>query len=164
MKGQKTLFSHKSVSYITPSDLFEDLRNAFDIELDPCGHETATLPSIEHTIRTPDNGLEFDWCANTFINPPYSSIELWVDKTIEESKKNPYNYYVMLLPSRTGRPWFRKIMQKSIVICFMDKRLKFEGTPNNAPFDSIIAVFKDHPEDSMSSFQYRVLDSYGYVI
>ncbi len=162
MKQLKPLFSHKSTSWITPPELWEDLRDAFEIELDPCGHETETLPGIEHTIRTPDNGLEFDWCANTFINPPYSSIELWVDKAIEESKKNPKNYYVMLLPSRTDRPWYRKILGKAIAVCFMSKRLKFSNTKNNAPFPSLITVFCE--EGYCNDEQMKLFEKYGYTI
>ena len=162
MKQLKPLFSHKSTSWITPPELWEDIRDTFEIELDPCGHETETLPGIEHTIRLPDNGLLFDWCANTFINPPYSSIELWVNKTIEEYTKNPKCNYVMLLPSRTDRPFFRKLLQHSIAICFISKRLKFSNTKNNAPFPSLISVLTGN--EHLTPNQLQILEKHGYVI
>lgn len=162
MKQLKPLFSHKSTSWITPTDLWEDIKDAFEIELDPCGHETETLSGIEHTIRLPDNGLEYDWGANTYINPPYSSIELWVDKAIDESKKNPKNFYVMLLPSRTDRPWFRKMFSKAIAVCFMNKRLKFSNAKNNAPFPSLIAVFSFNGD--WTDEQMKCVEKYGYTI
>ena len=162
MKGTKTLFSHNSQDWITPHNLWCDIRDAFQIELDPCGHEKETLEGIVHTIRKDKNGLLYDWGANTFINPPYSSIDLWVGKTIEESRKNPKNFYIILLPSRTDRPYFRKILQHSIAVCFISKRLKFSNSKQNAPFPSLMAVFTGNKH--LTDNEFHLLEKYGYVI
>ncbi len=162
MKNFKPLFSSESTSWVTPNDLWTDIRDVFEIELDPCGHEVETLEGIEHTIREKQNGLLYEWSANTFINPPYSAIELWVDKTIKESNKNIKNVYVMLLPSRTDRPWFRKLLGKAVAVCFMSKRIRFSNAKNNAPFPSLIAVITQ--QDHITDEQLKMLEKYGYVI
>jgi phage N-6-adenine-methyltransferase len=159
MKGTSTLFSNVSTDWCTPKDLFQDIKETFGIELDPCAHETELLP-VEMSLSKEDDGLKYEWHVNTFINPPYSSIEVWVDKTIEEYKKNPKCSYVMLLPSRTDRLWFRKVLGCAEAVCFISKRLKFSNAKNNAPFPSLIAVFKKDFTDE----QLAILEKYGYVI
>ena len=160
MKNSSTLFSHNLTDYRTPLGLFEDIRDAFEIELDPCAHDTHMLP-VEMSLTRKMNGLQYPWEVNTYINPPYSDIEIWVDKTIEEHRKNPKCCYVMLLPSRTDRPWYRKVLGVASAVCFMSKRIKFSDMKQNAPFPSLLAVFKN---GDFTDIQMETLEKYGYVI
>jgi hypothetical protein len=163
MKNFKLLFSSESTSWLTPVDLFEEIKEAFNIELDPCADFDNPLPVTTH-IAPPSNGLTEDWYFNTYINPPYDNIELWVNKTIEQSKKHSDCYYVMLLPSRTDRPWFRNVLGKAVAVCFISKRLRFSNAKNNAPFPSLIAVFHNDGAGFVTIKQLKLLEKHGYVI
>lgn len=85
MRGTKTLFSHKSVDWITPQYLFQPIKEAFNIQLDPCAHDTEILDPNIRSIKRDEDGLIFEWDLNTFINPPYADIDIWVDKAITQS-------------------------------------------------------------------------------
>lgn len=162
MKGTEAIFSNKNTDWITPQDLFDEIKDAFDIKLDPCGHDQNILSPDIRTISKEENGLDFDWDMNTFINPPYSDIEIWVQKAIDQSCLYRKNFYVLLLPSRTDRPWFRKIMGKAIAVCFMHKRLKFSNAKNNAPFPSLLAVITC--QGQLTDKQFDLLNRHGYVV
>lgn len=162
MKGLKTIFSHKSVDYITPQSLFQPLREAFGIRLDPCAHDNHVLDTDIRSITKGENGLLFDWDLNAYINPPYSEIGVWVEKAIEQSCEHPDNFYVLLLPSRTDREWFRKVMKKAVAVCFFERRIKFANASNNAPFPSILAVITC--KGKLTDTQFWLLESLGYVV
>lgn len=157
-----SLFSKESTTWITPPELFNDIHKAFDIELDPYAHDEVLLSFDIKSITKKMNGLDFKWDVNTFINPPYSDIEVWVNKTVEESKNHPDKYYVMLLPSRTDRSWFRTIMSKAYAVCFISKRLRFSGSKNTAPFPSLLAVLSENK--TLTDEQFKLLEKLGYVV
>jgi site-specific DNA-methyltransferase (adenine-specific) len=154
------MFSKSDNVWLTPLDLFDDLQKTFDLQLDPCAEKAHPLPGVA-SISVDENGLNRDWDSNTYINPPYSAIQLWVEKAIyQASKWRNSNHYVLLLPSRTGRPWFRLLLRYANAICFIEKRLKFSNSTNSAPFDSLIAVVGKR----LSYPQVQVLEKYGAVI
>ena len=59
MKISKTLFSHNSDEWYTPHDLYMQLDNEFNFNLDPCAtHENH---KCERYFTKEDNGLVRDW-------------------------------------------------------------------------------------------------------
>lgn len=68
-------------SYITP----DWLRSLFYGWFDPC--PINENPKI--------NGLFIDWKDRTFVNPPFSNIEKWIIKAINENKKG-YRIAILL--------------------------------------------------------------------
>lgn len=81
------------------------------------------------------DGLKIDWHGHVFINPPYSDIEMWVEKAITESQYDRVLSLTMLLPNWTDRRWFQKI--KHLPIEFITGRVKFlhpkTGLPVGTP-------------------------------
>ena len=135
MKGQETLFSHKSDEWETPQDLFDALDYAFVFTLDPCA--TPENAKCKKFYTKEDNGLTKSWENETaFVNPPYSQIEKWVLKSLHE--KTYSARVVMLLPARTDTKWFKYILETSSEIYFIEGRLKFKGAKSSAPFPSMI--------------------------
>lgn len=160
MRNQKVLFSSSSNDWQTPLSLFNPIREAFNIRLDPCADESNNL-EVPIYYTKEGNGLTITWHDNAFINPPYSDIESWVDKTKSEFNNKTKNIHVMLLPSRTDRPWFRKLLLGAQTIVFLKKRVRFSGMKSGAPFPSIIAIF--HSKE-LNREQQDVLDELGYSI
>ena len=118
--------SHKSDHWRTPSKLYEyfvTIRGYFD----PCPY------------KSDFDGLSIDWHLYNFVNPPYSDISKWINKSVNEFEKG--NTIVMLLPFRPDTQWFKIIFfNKAAQIYFIEGRLKFNDS-NSAPFPSVLVVF-----------------------
>ena len=82
------------------------------------------------------NGLENEWKEKNFVNPPYSEIEKWVDKAIEQAKKGKES--TLLIPARTDTKWFMKLYYAGATFKFIQGRLKFDDGKNVAPFPSML--------------------------
>lgn len=70
-----------------------------------------------------------------FVNPPYSKIKEFVDKSIEEHKKG--KEVILLIPARTDTKYFRKLVDYGCTIIFITGRLHFNES-NSAPFPSCV--------------------------
>jgi len=78
------------------------------------------------------DGLKIEWKDKTYVNPPYSKPELWVDKAIEENKKG--KLIVMLLRMDTSTKWFKKLQENNAVFLWINGRLRFNNMkPANFP-------------------------------
>lgn len=73
----------------------------------------------------------------TFVNPPYSDPEPWVDKAIEESKKG--KRIVMLLRVDTSTRWFAKLHECGAHFAWINGRVHFSGEGRPANFASMLA-------------------------
>ena len=77
-----------------------------------------------------------------FCNPPYGrKIGVWVEKCYVESRKDN-TVVVMLIPARTDTKWFHEYIYHHAEVRFIRGRLKFGNAKYNAPFPSMIVVFK----------------------
>ena len=126
----------------TPKALFAELDAEFHFTLDPCCNHDNALCKKHYTRE--DNGLLQDWGGESvYCNPPYGRIiKAWVEKAFEESKK-PSTNIVMLLPARTDTSWFHDYIWGKAEVRFVRGRLHYNDGKNNAPFPSMIVIFKN---------------------
>ena len=81
------------------------------------------------------DNLKGDWGASNFVNPPYSQLLRWVEKSIEQHRKG--KSVLLLIPARTDTKAFRMLYEYGSEITFITGRLRFnDGGP--APFPSMI--------------------------
>lgn len=113
------LFSRKSDNWTTPKVIYNMFmeQNYFD----PC------------PLNSNFNGLEIEWKKKNFVNPPYSKIKQFIEKSIIEHKKG--KKVVLLIPARTDTRYFRKLVDYGCNILFITGRLHFNES-NSAPFPS----------------------------
>lgn len=117
----KILFSSKSDDWKTPIKLYElYMKNNY---FDPCPY------------RSNFNGLVIDWKNKNFVNPPYSKIKDFVNKSIIEHKKG--KEVILLIPARTDTIYFRKLVNYGCNINFVTGRLHFNNE-GSAPFPSCL--------------------------
>lgn len=135
------MFSSKSDEWETPIDVFNRLNEEFDFDLDPCADENNH--KCDRYFTKKQNGLIQNWGGSkVFCNPPYGKeISAWVRKCSDESKKEN-TVVVMLIPARTDTKWFHDYIYQKAEVRFLKGRLKFGGSKNNAPFPSMVVVFK----------------------
>lgn len=136
MVFNRTMFSSAHDDWSTPKDVYDGLNKEFGFTDDP-----APLYGI--------GGLDRDWGVCTFVNPPYSKIKEWVKYAYEQHMGG--RTVVMLIPSRTDTRWWHEYIMKANEIRFIKGRLKFGGCKNNAPFPSVVVVFKNENKNAKTA-------------
>lgn len=138
MFNQGLLTSNKQ-DWSTPQGFFDELDKEFDFTLDPCA--TQENAKCKKFYTEEDNGLIQDWSGErVFCNPPYGpQLKLWVKKCFEEGQKT---LVVLLIPSRTETAYFHDYIQGKAEIRFIRGRLRFSGSKINAPFPSLLAIYR----------------------
>jgi phage N-6-adenine-methyltransferase len=143
----KLMFSSKSNEWSTPQTFYEKLHRLFNFTLDPCSNHTNNKCDKHYTVE--EDGLLKSWKGETvFVNPPYSDVGKWVQKSYEESVNNGATV-ALLIPVRTDtKYWHDYIMKGASTIYFIKGRLKFENDNgiglNAAPFPSAVIVFSGY--------------------
>jgi site-specific DNA-methyltransferase (adenine-specific) len=121
--------TRNSDDYATPIKFYEKLNKEFEFDFDPC------------PFQSDFDGLTTDWNGNIYINPPYSSIEPFIKKGIEELKNGNANKCVYLIPVRSDtKYWNDLIMQYASEIRFVKGRLNFNESKSPAPFPCVLVV------------------------
>jgi len=124
----RILFSSLSPGWDTPKAVYNELNKEFFFTDDPCPAGGIF-------------GLDRPWGSSVFVNPPYSQIKAWIEKGLAEHRQG--KTVVFLIPSRTDTRWFHEsILPFASEIRFVKGRLKFGGAKYNAPFPSMIVIFK----------------------
>ncbi|CDQ22605.1 DNA N-6-adenine-methyltransferase [Halobacillus karajensis] len=134
-------YSSKTNEWATPQDFFDELNTEFNFTLDPCA--TPDNAKCDKYFTEKDDGLEQSWEGETvFCNPPYGrGIKHWVKKAYQESTK-PNTTVVLLIPSRTDTRYFHDYVYHKSEIRFLKGRLKFGDGSGNAPFPSMVAIYR----------------------
>ena len=120
-----------SVDWPTPKATYDILDAEFHFRDDPCplGGKGMT------------DGLAREWVSPVYVNPPYGrECGKWVQRGYEESQRG--KTVVMLLPGRTDTAWFHDYVLQASEIRFIRGRLKFGESVGNAPFPSMVVVFR----------------------
>ena len=129
-KTEKMPYINKSKSdfWLTPPHIKERFEGYFD----PCPYPKPDF-----------DGLQIEWKAQNFVNPPYSKLGLWCKKSYEESLQG--REVVLLIPARTDTKYFHTYVLPYARIEFIKGRLKFvnpfEKKTNSAPFPSILCFY-----------------------
>jgi len=123
----------------TPISLFESIQSEFSLELDVCA--TKSNCKLNKYFDKEADGLTNDWGNyRCWMNPPYSDITPWVKKASEHAHKG--NICIALLPAKTDVRWFHEFIYDKFPIRFIKGRLKFRNSKDNAPFPSMLVIFK----------------------
>lgn len=148
MIKRDALFTSNTDEWETPQDFFDELDREFHFTLDVCAlPENAKCPRY---FTPSDDGLRQPWTGRVWCNPPYGkTIGQWCRKASEETRKGA-ELIVMLVHARTDTRWFHEyIYQKpGVEIRFVKGRLKFGGAPYNAPFPSMVVIFRGGDEEN----------------
>lgn len=140
MIKREALYSSRSEEWETPRELFDGLNSEFHFTLDPCATDENTKCGKYYTKE--QNGLAQDWTGETvFCNPPYGrDIGAWCRKCYEHSLGG--DTAVMLVHARTDTKWFHDWVYHKAELIFIKGRVKFGGSKYNAPFPSMIAIYR----------------------
>ena len=126
----RVLFSSVSDHWATPPNVYAILNEEFHFAFDPC------------PLNSNEDGLKVEWFGAVYCNPPYSKIPEFIKKGLYHLANLDVSLLVYLLPARTDTAWFHDYCLKASEIRFLRGRLKFGGAQFNAPFPSMIVIFK----------------------
>lgn len=79
--------------------------------------------------------LKGDWGASNFVNPPYSQLLRWIEKSIEQHQKG--KSVLLLIPARTDTKAFKLLYEYGSEITFITGRLRYNDA-GPAPFPSML--------------------------
>lgn len=138
----EVLLSSKKMDWATPQDFFDKLNAEFHFTLDPCADDQNH--KCEKYYTEEQDGLQQDWSGErVFCNPPYGKdVPKWVKKCFDEVYGGNCTCAVMLLHARTDTRWFHEYIYHRAEVRFVKGRLRFGGQTTNAPFPSMVVVFR----------------------
>ena len=132
-----------SDNYATPIKFYNKLNQEFKFDYDPC------------PFKSEFNGLETEWNGNIYINPPYSGIEPFIKKGIEELKKGNAKKCVYLIPIRSDtKYWHDLVMKYAKEIRFVKGRLNFNESKSPAPFPCVLVIFDHYLKNELLTSTY----------
>lgn len=137
----RALFSSATDEWETPQTLFDELDAEFHFNLDPCASDENHKCRTYYTAE--QDGLAENWGGcRVWCNPPYGrKIGRWVEKAYREGCKDG-TLVVLLVPARTDTAWFHDFVLHRAEIRFLRGRLKFGAARYNAPFPSMVVVYR----------------------
>lgn len=134
-------FSHKAVEWETPQPLFDALNAEFHFDLDPAASHTNHKCARYYTVE--DDGLRQAWDGRVFLNPPYGrGIGEWVGRAAFRTMRDACPLAVCLLPVRTDTKWFHGWCWAAYEIRLLKGRIRFVGAEQDAPFPSMLVIFR----------------------
>lgn len=138
----EVLWSSKSDNWATPQDFFDKLNEEFHFTLDPCADDLNH--KCEKYFTAEQDGLAQSWAGErVFCNPPYGrTVAKWVEKAFDEVYAGNCPLAVMLLHARTDTRWFHDYIHHRAEVRLIKGRLKFGGQTENAPFPSMVVIFR----------------------
>ena len=130
------LFSSKTDMWETPQDFFDQLDAEFHFDLDACA--VAENAKCARYFTPEMDSLKQEWTGTVWCNPPYGrQIGKWIKKAAESNAT-----VVMLIHARTDTAWFHDYIYGKAEIRFIRGRLRFGGSKINAPFPSMVVIFR----------------------
>lgn len=131
-QSMKLLTSSESNEWYTPPWLIELARECMgSIDLDPASCKTSqNWIQAEEYYTEEDNGLDYLWHGNIWLNPPYgrtknkSNAGIWATKLEQEYAAGRVKQAILLVNSAHGYEWYEKLWVRYPVICLRD-RIRF---------------------------------------
>lgn len=87
-----------------------DKANVTGWDLDAAACHESHRADRYFTLERSEDGLVLPWCWRTFVNPPWSLIDPWIDRAWDElaTRGGAVEVVGFLLPLRTHRPWWQR--------------------------------------------------------
>lgn len=144
--GSKTKESIRDL-WQTPKWLFDYYHRRFDFKMDVAASPENTFVKGNYWTDK-ENALDQNWSVwGNWCNPPYSNVNPWVEKAIEELKRGCLT--VMIIPADTSVKWFKLAFENCSECHFISGRIAFIHSETQKPVSgnnkgSVVFVFDPH--------------------
>lgn len=128
-KGGDPFVTHWSGSaeWYTPPEIIEAARMVMGgIDLDPatCDLAQETIGAAEY-FTAEDSGLSREWSGRTWLNPPFSDPDPFIDKLLAGHASGEIPEAVLLTSNCTDTAWWHRALSRCSAICFTRGRIHF---------------------------------------
>lgn len=108
----------------TPPLLLKEVMEKYDIHptLDVCA--TGYNTRFPKYITVQDNALTKEWTEDFFMNPPYSEINLWMQKAYEQHIEYNVNALILVF-AKTSTKWWHEYVEGKAETHFQKGRIRF---------------------------------------
>ena len=124
-----------------------------EFDLDPCSNPGKNIKAKKHYTQE-DNGLEQIWEGSVFINPPFSDVETWVNKALDEYMKGNCKEVVFLskFDGRVG--WFKPLISNFSPFCIVQGYVSYYGNDGDAAtFTTALWYLGERKDDFIQAFE-----------
>ena len=131
-------------SRFTPPDFLQHIYAAFrEIELDPCAHALSSVIARRRIMLSDGgDGLIDDWSGRlAFMNPPFSSLLVWMKRAFQQWQIGNIETVVCLVPVRSDSAWFQQTLSPIADIYLLQGRVRFldtQGRRQPTPFSLMV--------------------------
>ena len=131
-------------SRFTPTDFMMHIYTAFgEIDLDPCAHALSPVIARRRIMLSEGgDGLADDWSGRlAFMNPPFSSLLIWLKRAFDQWQTGNVETVVCLVPVRSGSAWFHETLSPVADIYLLQGRVRFldtQGKGQPTPFSLMV--------------------------
>lgn len=134
------MFTAGRPDWATPPSVFDPLNAEFGFTLDVCASTENT--KVEWFFDEQADALNLPWGNGVcWMNPPYGrDLGRWVQKAYESSQGGAT--VVCLVPARTDTAWWHDWVEGKAETRFVRGRIKFNGALKDAPFPSVVLVYR----------------------
>jgi transcriptional regulator with XRE-family HTH domain len=133
-------------SRFTPGDFMDAIYAAFgQVDIDPCGHPLSPVVARRRIIPGEGgDGLTEDWSGRlAYVNPPFSSLLIWLRRAHDQWSKGNVETVVCLVPVRTDSNWFHQTLSTEADIFLLQGRVRFlnlTGASQSTPFSLMLVA------------------------
>jgi phage N-6-adenine-methyltransferase len=140
---RRAFHTSKSAEWSTPQAYFDEVHAEFGFTLDVAAQ--ADNAKCARYFTPDDDALQQPWTGVCWCNPPYGkTLDQWIRKAYDSAQQGAT--VVCLVPARTDMGWWHTYAERGEVR-FLQGRLKFGGSPYNAPFPSALIIFRPPAQD-----------------
>jgi len=153
--------------YRTPPALFDSIAEeigGFDLDA-AANEENALCP--DYLDREAD-ALGCDWFGRVWLNPPYSEVDAWLEKVVQEVTAGRVSVCWVLLRVATGSMCFHRwVIPHAVEVRLIDGRLAFAGPNSDAgasgTFDSMLVRFGGEAPFALIPPRFLAADRLGRI-
>lgn len=157
MRDHQVFVSSESDEWATPPEFVRPLAEAVGgFDLDPASGAESS-PVARETFTEADDGLAQAWFGKVWCNPPYSEMDAWTRKAVNEAQREETETILYLCKGDSSTDWWHSAAREASAVAMLDGRLSF-GDGDAAPFCSHVFAFGEIPDAVLN-----VLDRRGMV-
>ena len=101
---------------------------------------------VKKKIFIKENALDMDWKRDSWLNPPYENVKLWIQKAYDEHRKWNVSILALLFVKSDTRVWHECILHGKSEILFLEGRVHFwqngKRSKNPAPYPSAFVFWR----------------------
>lgn len=138
--GGSVPYAGYSDEFYTPASIVQALG---EFDLDPCAGPLSKHARRNNRTR---DGLKITWQGRVWLNPPYSSVHLWLAKFIAHGNG------IVLINARCETGWFQRLVAGSSGLLIPRGRIDFaraDGRRGRPPVGSALVAYGDANLDAL---------------